>query len=239
MCYKKETGIIKAVLDFLKRIFNGKTNENTMEEGRNFGLVLSKMDGSEHIFATEQPATSMPPAYSYKRFLPGVVNQGMDSICVPCSLSAYLNWKQNLETGSKKDNKVDYFEIYDKRGHEWDGMSFKQALGILRHEGVASASGRLGIHEYALISSKAALQTAILMNGPCVGALPVYNDSPRFWKEQKNDGFYGYHAISIVGYDKDGFIIRNSWGPKFGDNGYTTLKYEDFGQFVEIWTILD
>ncbi len=29
----------------------------------------------------------------------------------------------------------------------------------------------------------------------------------------------GGHAIAIVGYDKDGFIIRNSWGTDWGDKG--------------------
>ncbi len=37
----------------------------------------------------------------------------------------------------------------------------------------------------------------------------------------------GGHAISIVGYDKDSFIIRNSWGTDWGDAGfaYATNAY--------------
>jgi len=30
----------------------------------------------------------------------------------------------------------------------------------------------------------------------------------------------GGHAVAIVGYDKDGFIIRNSWGTDWGDSGF-------------------
>ena len=76
------------------------------------------------------------------------------------------------------------------------------------------------------------------MNGPCVGALPVYNGEPEFWKERQGDKLQGYHAISIVGYDKEGFIIRNSWGTSFGDKGYTKIKNEDFNELMEVWTIL-
>ena len=36
------------------------------------------------------------------------------------------------------------------------------------------------------------------------------------------------HAVAIVGYTRDGFIIQNSWGPSWGANGFALLPYEDF-----------
>lgn len=209
------------------------------KEDVNFGLELSKMDGSEHIFGAGVPMMNIPKSYSYKKFLPPVLNQGAESICVPCSLSAYLNWTKNLETGSKKDNKINYHEIYDIRTNQGEGMTFKEALHYLRHHGVSSKSGNLKINEYALVRSMPNLQMALIMNGPCVGALPVFNDKPEFWNRQAGDGFYGYHAISLVGFNNDGFIIRNSWGTGFGDNGYTVIKYGDFEKLLEIWTIIN
>lgn len=203
------------------------------------GLLPSKMDGTEHVFGAGLSKPDIPPTYSYRKYLPKVLNQGADSICVPCSVSAYLNWKENLETGSKKDNKVDYFEIYKIRTNDGEGMTFKEALSYLRHHGVSSNAGNLKINEYALVTNADHLKLALLMNGPCLGALPVYNETGEFWNKASNDGFYGYHAISIVGYDKKGFIIRNSWGTGFADNGYTVLRYEDFGKLLEVWTIVD
>lgn len=38
----------------------------------------------------------------------------------------------------------------------------------------------------------------------------------------------GAHAFSIVGYDKDGFWIQNSWGEKWGDKGFAKLSYDDW-----------
>jgi C1A family cysteine protease len=35
----------------------------------------------------------------------------------------------------------------------------------------------------------------------------------------------GGHAITCVGYTRDHFIIRNSWGPNWGDKGYFYLPY--------------
>ncbi len=39
-----------------------------------------------------------------------------------------------------------------------------------------------------------------------------------------NDG----HAVAIVGYTREGFIIQNSWGPSWGHKGFAILPYEDW-----------
>lgn len=202
-----------------------------------FGFVQSTLDGSEHIFNVE--SEDIPTKYSYKSHLSAILDQGQDPICVPCSISAYLNWKKNLETGSKKDNKVKYFEIYGIKTTEGEGMTFKEALHYLRHHGVSSKAGNLTIKEYAMVNSDFQLKNAILMNGPCVGALPVYNYGPDFWNKKAGDTILGYHAISICGYDAGGFIIRNSWGTSFANSGYTYISNADFKKFVEIWTIVE
>ena len=208
-------------------------------ENQQFGFAPTKFDGTEHVFGTVMPSQDMPKSYSYKKFLPPVLDQGRDSICVPCSVSAYLNWRENLPTGSKKDNKIDYYELYGIRTNEGEGMTYKEAFRYLRHHGVSSKYGLLKINEYAIVRSFSHLKTALIMNGPCFGALPVYSDRSEFWNKFNGDGFYGFHAISIVGYNEEGFIIRNSWGQNFGNNGYTTLKYEDFDKLIEVWTVID
>lgn len=38
----------------------------------------------------------------------------------------------------------------------------------------------------------------------------------------------GGHAVAIVGYTPQGFIIQNSWGPDWGAGGFALLPYEDF-----------
>ncbi|MGE3912079.1 MAG: C1 family peptidase, partial [Chloroflexota bacterium] len=36
------------------------------------------------------------------------------------------------------------------------------------------------------------------------------------------------HAVAIVGYTREGFIIQNSWGEDWGARGYALLPYEDY-----------
>jgi hypothetical protein len=36
------------------------------------------------------------------------------------------------------------------------------------------------------------------------------------------------HAVAIVGYTQDGFIIQNSWGTSWGEKGFSLLPYEDW-----------
>lgn len=207
---------------------------------KKYGFIPSKIDGTEHIyFGNGVGSDKIPDTYSYKEFLPEILDQGQDSICVPCSISTFLNWRENLKNGSSNDNHIDYFEIYDIREGKHDGMTFKDAFNYLRHHGVKSDIGVLKIQEYAMIQSFWALRTAILMNGPCVGALPVYNNRSDFWNKKPGDFLMGYHAIAIVGYNNDGFLIRNSWGEDFGDEGYTEIPYEEFPKFIEIWTVIN
>ncbi|MCC5829226.1 MAG: C1 family peptidase [Phycisphaeraceae bacterium] len=37
---------------------------------------------------------------------------------------------------------------------------------------------------------------------------------------------YGGHAVTIVGYNDLGFIVKNSWGTDWGDNGYAIVSYD-------------
>jgi hypothetical protein len=97
--------------------------------------------------------------------------------------------------------------------------------------------GNVKIERYSMVKSIESLKQALLLNGPCIGGMYVKdNNKTEFWIGNQNNGG---HAIAIVGYDKKGFIIRNSWGKNYGNRGYATLKYEDFHCLLECWTIVD
>lgn len=44
------------------------------------------------------------------------------------------------------------------------------------------------------------------------------------------------HAVALVGYTQQGFIVQNSWGPKWGAKGFALLPYEDYLLHVtDVW----
>jgi hypothetical protein len=42
------------------------------------------------------------------------------------------------------------------------------------------------------------------------------------------DESLGGHAFILVGYNQVGFLVQNSWGTEWGDNGFATLPYDDW-----------
>lgn len=55
------------------------------------------------------------------------------------------------------------------------------------------------------------------------------------WSPMPDELKTGGHAMCVVGYDNlvERFEILNSWGPKFGDNGYVYVSYKDFGRYCK------
>lgn len=85
----------------------------------------------------------------------------------------------------------------------------------------------------------ALIKKALSEKQPVVIAMYVY---PSFhackdvWNGN-TDGIKGYHAMCVVGYDDDkyggAFLIQNSWGDRWGNGGYTWVRYMDFCQTVD------
>ena len=79
-----------------------------------FGFKPSEIDGTERIFNGDEKI-ELPEKYTYRPYLPKVIDQGERSICVPCTISAYLNWRENLKDGVTKDNCISINDIYNSR----------------------------------------------------------------------------------------------------------------------------
>ena len=204
---------------------------------KTFGLIPSIITADTPRFKAPK-SMPLPKKYTYRPFLSPVTNQGSDPYCVPHSIGTWLNWKENIKTGIKVDNHINYYDIYKSKKIEGEGMTYTEAFDFLKKKGVKTDKVIMKIHDVGYIPNETLLKAAIIANGPCLGSLPVYDpDIQKFWA-RNGSSLQGLHAITIVGWNETGYIIRNSWGIGFGDKGYVTLPYSDAKYFRELWTIL-
>ena len=182
----------------------------------NFGLLKSELTGDEKHFYKSQHVGNQ-----FIHSVGEVINQGEDPICAACAVCTFLNWRF-------PDKYWNPWELFENAGGTRDGISFKEILSYLRKKGI--------IQEYALIHSEQALRTAIRVNGPCLGALNVYNSNNcNFWEGRRLEGG---HGISLIGWHDDNFVIRNSWGDRWCNGGNTLLPGNRFNLLQEMWTII-
>ena len=92
------------------------------------------------------------------------------------------------------------------------------------------------------------LQSCIASGFPVVFGFSVYESFRNIGKNgimpmpAPSEQLLGGHAVMAVGYDdtKHVFIIRNSWGPTWGDKGYFYMPYAyitDTNRCDDFWTI--
>lgn len=197
------------------------------------GYVPSKLDGTE--IKAEFGEFHIPSSFSYQPLMPPVRDQGSESTCVCQTLTGMLDVQRNSKNDvSNKCNNFSIYELYNQRSNKpQNGMMIKEALSILRHKGLNGEK----IDNYALVTNSTIAKQAMIANGPLAIGMMVYNNgSDEYWKPKGQ--CMGGHCTMLVGYNEDGFIMRNSWGLVYGTNGYIKLPFEDFEKYcLECWTI--
>ena len=204
---------------------------------KKYGFIESII--TDDIIKFNPKQSVLPAKFSYQMFLSPVTNQCSDPYCVPHSIATWLNWKYNTKHGGVKlDNHIRYSSIYRSKKTQGEGMTFVEAFNYLKTNGVNTDKGIMKIKDVAFIPNASLMKAAILANGPIFGALPVYDENEDMFWVKKGNTLKALHAITIVGWDETGYIIRNSWGTSFGNDGYVVLPYSDANKFRELWTIL-
>jgi parallel beta-helix repeat protein len=85
-----------------------------------------------------------------------------------------------------------------------------------------------------LPEDSAAIKTALVTNGPVPSYFLVYEDFLYFKKgiyEHRWGKARGPHYMAIVGYNDDPgyWIVKNSWGTSYQDEGWVNIKYGECG----------
>jgi len=197
-----------------------------------------------------------PTSLDWRSALFGVRDQGSQGSCAAMSGATMKDW-QEINDVSMNEYMSPQFIYNNREDLNQEGMYMRDLMNILKDRGDCRESthpyGNLNIPNavafaeaanylidgYAQVSTVENLKQALFDNGPCVLAVPVYNYTARMWYQRTGDYLLGGHAMTIVGYDEDGFIIRNSWGDDWNGDGHTIFEYRDWGCQWEVWTAVD
>jgi C1A family cysteine protease len=237
-------------------------NNQTSETYFIGGAIQSPFDERDYIAETIYPAKeklNLPLTLDLRPKLQPVQDQGKQGTCVAESTVCMKEYQEKLDVDLKKKLSPQF--IYNIRSnYPNDGMHCRNAMDIITKYGCCIEElypyGKIEtkdkipkkafdnalnykIQSYAQVNTIDGVKTALYKNGVCIIAFPCYNYSKTFWKQKKDQKLLGGHCVSIVGYTKTGFIIRNSWGKSWGDKGYTNYPYDQFGSHWEIWTSID
>lgn len=192
---------------------------------RNLGFISSPLDPRDDVYKS---SSVVPTTYELKN-VESVINQGEMPICAAISLQCMIGWQRAAFL--MKDG-PSYRSIYDlRKDKSQDGMIPREALKSLKKEGV----GGYKIKAYSRVEDVDSTKAAILINGPMMVCFMAY-DSEQFWKPEGQK--LGGHAVILIGWNKEGFILQNSWGIDWCDKGRTILPYKDWDAVIEAWTIM-
>lgn len=205
------------------------------------------------------PELKFPIELDYRKDMPDVWDQGVNGPCSSYAITAIKMWQEKINYGLNEE--LSKYFIYNIRPNKPQvGMTPRATMRLLQIWGIPREkiynkkpikevsllpqkilddAKNHRINGYATVNTIDGLKGALVKNGPAYIAMPVYNDGEVFWKGSKGDKMLGGHALVIVGYNKTGFILRNSWGWTWNDDGHTIYPYTDFGMHFEIWTSID
>lgn len=156
----------------------------------------------------------------YRSEMPVVKDQGIDGNCLAYAVAAMMEWK-----GSKDNALKDYYSpqfIFDNR-QDLNELDIKDIERVIKTKAIR-------------INTIEETKTALSENGPCIINVQMYNRTTRIWYPLDSRLVIGMHSMLIVGYNWDGFILRNSWGENWGDEGYCIFPYTDWKYKWEVIT---
>lgn len=212
---------------------------------------------AESIFPSD---LSLPDTFDPRKDLLPVRDQGVQGSCVAEASAAIKELQEKKNVGFN-----DYFSpqfVYNNRSNqEGEGMYPRDSMNVLYKRGIVAEedypygkrerpeqisadilkeAANYRVKGYAYVNTIQTLKAAIYRGGACAFTVACYNNGTTMWKPSKvGEAVQGGHAMTAVGWTKDGFIIRNSWGESWGDKGYTIFPYADWGHQAEVWAVID
>ena len=227
-----------------KNIIKCSNNNNKIKIPKNFDTRISFKDCKLNI-TNQNPKCSGSYAIS-------IATSMSERLCIFSSKNQ-LNYKNNLINLSAQE-----LLSCDKKNKGCNGGYLNIALNYTKFNGLVSEKcfsfkgnskhikcgsqckngKREKINNYCVVFGENEMKKEILVNGPLISLMKINYDFLNYksgvYKKGINEKeFNGMHAIKIIGWgeNEDGkyWIIENSWGKDWGENGCAKIAFgQDF-----------
>ena len=199
---------------------------------------------------------SVPSSLDWRKHLQRVRNQGIQGTSLAFVGACMIEWYTRKIMKEPIEASPQY--LYNNRpNQETTLLCGRTMMEILKNHGCCTEESypygkkdeisedaykegaKYKIDGYARMRTMETLKKALVVNGPCLICFPVFNHTTQLWKQRKEEEKLGCHAMTIVGYNSKGFILRNSWGEHWDNDGYCIYPYSDWGCHDEVWTVVN
>ena len=189
-------------------------------------VVLNKADTAKLTAKDLPPQVSYRMLYHLARFYdewPGEDYEG--SSCRGAVKAWYKHGACRLDLWPYRDESGKVVFIKPKTGWEEDAAS--RPLGVYyRIQKESLTDMRAAIQEVGAIYVSGQVHDGWKLKSTSK-ATPDHETLPRIdWNDSSE--ILGGHAFALVGYNRYGFIVQNSWGESWGNLGFAILSYEDW-----------
>lgn len=249
----------KRVFVFAKQHFKNRKIIIMEENEFIFNEETSPEDERDWVAESIYPSDlKVPKTLDLRQRMPSVRNQGSRGTCAAHTASMIKAYQENVDIGINEHMSPEFIYFFREKKPD-SGMYGRNVMKILKEKGtvpeyrfpyqssdpeeipseILVQAQNFRIKSYALVKTIEGVKKALFVNGPCYVSFPVYKNRPEFWRAEKGEKRSGGHAVTLVGYNKEGFIVRNSWGSRWNGDGHVIYPYKDWGMHREIWTLID
>lgn len=200
----------------------------------------------------EEPV--FPEEYLLEGNIP-VLDQGVNSDCVAHAIATATAYGQYKAEGKFNDLSRGYiYGNRRDTDYQGEGMYVRQALKNFNHDGdclnpkfpyrgiypyvkakiqehkeeYAEAASKSKLINYCRLYSETEVKKALMNQGAVVLGITTYKGhmNTHITPPTKDSVTSGGHAMCCIGWNKEGWILQNSWGKYNGDKGKYYLPYE-------------
>ncbi len=203
--------------------------------------------------------SEIPDEFDLREHAPPSRDQGNRGTCAAFTAAAIKEIQENRDCGLNEWMSPEFI-YYHRENKPASGMYGRNVFQILQRIGSVPESAypyqnngdalppsddlyriaaRYRIANYARVTTVEGLKKALLELGPCYLQLPLYKTRPYFWRPSPGENAISGHAVAVVGFTLEGFILKNSWGSDWNRDGCIIFPYDEWGAQWECWVSVD